>query len=226
MNGLVFLPELVLLLGSLLVFFVTLGHGRTGAARGLSVATAVGALICSLATLGQEADLFFGAYRIDLFSQLFKTAITLGLVLVLLVGGRLRDIVEEARPEYHLFLLLSAVGLVMLVSSVELITLFVALELSSYSVYLLVPMRNDRRGLRAQMEAAIKYVMFGVVASFWSLYLNWQGLVSHGKVGGGAALIIIIAAFVVLGVSMAVLIGLLFSLAGQYGIQMPEYRSF
>ncbi len=165
MNGLVFAPELILLFGSLLVFFVTLGQGRTGAARGLAVATAVGALLSSLATLGLQADLFFGAYRVDLFSQLFKTAITLGLVLVLLVGRRLADIVEEARPEYHLFLLLSAVGLVMLVSSVELVTLFVALELSSYSVYLLVPMRNDRQGLRVQMEAAIKYVMFGVVAS-------------------------------------------------------------
>jgi len=53
----------------------------------------------------------------------------------------------------------------MLVSSVELLTIFIALELSSYSLYLLVPMRDDKTGLRMQMESAIKYVLFGVVAT-------------------------------------------------------------
>jgi len=48
---------------------------------------------------------------------------------------------------------------------VELLTLFIALELSSYSLYLLVPMRRDGAGLRLQMEASIKYILFGVAAS-------------------------------------------------------------
>jgi NADH-quinone oxidoreductase subunit N len=55
--------------------------------------------------------------------------------------------------------------LVILVSSIELITLFVALELSSYALYLLVPLRQERPGLRSQMESAAKYVMFGIVAT-------------------------------------------------------------
>ena len=29
--------------------------------------------------------------------------------------------------------------------------------------------------------------VFGMIAYVWSLYLNWQGLVSHARVGGGAA---------------------------------------
>ena len=53
----------------------------------------------------------------------------------------------------------------MLVSSVELLTLFVCLELSSFSLYLLVPMREDRKGLRNQMEASIKYILYGVMAT-------------------------------------------------------------
>jgi NADH-quinone oxidoreductase subunit N len=60
---------------------------------------------------------------------------------------------------------MSTLGLLMLVSSVELLAMFIALELSSYSLYLLVPMRDDHTGLRMQMESAIKYVLFGVVAT-------------------------------------------------------------
>lgn len=38
---------------------------------------------------------------------------------------------------------MSVLGLMMLVSSVELISIFVALELSSFAVYIMVPMRDD-----------------------------------------------------------------------------------
>ncbi|MEW6426458.1 MAG: NADH-quinone oxidoreductase subunit N [Thermodesulfobacteriota bacterium] len=165
MNLMLFAPELVLLLGSLLLFVVTLGEGRGGLARNLSVLVGLVLLAVTLATLGREGELFFAAYRVDLFSQLFKALIAFGFLLVLLFNRSLKDVAEDVRPEYYLFMTLSTTGLVMLVSSVELLTLFIALELSSYSLYLMVPMRDDRHGMRAQMEAAIKYLMFGVVAT-------------------------------------------------------------
>ncbi|MDA8165492.1 MAG: NADH-quinone oxidoreductase subunit N, partial [Desulfobacteraceae bacterium] len=115
--------------------------------------------------IGQQGDLFFDAYRVDLFSQLFKVLLTIGLCVVILIGGELKDIRHEVRAEYYLFMLISTLGLVMLVSCVELLTIFIALELSSYSLYLLVPMRGERAGLRAQMESAAKYILFGVVAT-------------------------------------------------------------
>jgi NADH-quinone oxidoreductase subunit N len=62
-------------------------------------------------------------------------------------------------------MLLSVLGLVMLVSSVELLSLVVSLELSSFALYLLVPMRDEATGERSQMEAAVKYILFGVVAT-------------------------------------------------------------
>jgi NADH-quinone oxidoreductase subunit N len=162
---LLFLPELWLLLGSLLLFGICLGHSRGHQARNAVAGIAVGALLLALATVGQQGMLFFAAYQIDLFSQLFKLLIILGFAIVLIVGWDLKDIQEELRPEYYLFLTLSALGLVMLVSSVELLTIFIALELSSYSLYLLVPMRSERLGLRMQMESGAKYILFGVVAT-------------------------------------------------------------
>jgi NADH-quinone oxidoreductase subunit N len=165
MNLLPFAPELILILGSLAVFALSLTTGRSRLAACVTAVSALAALGASLATLTTSADLFSQAYRVDLFSQLFKIFITLGLLAVVLLGSRLRDIREEVRSEYFFFLLLGTLGLVMLVSSVEMITLFIALELSSYALYLLVPLRRERPGVHIQMEAAAKYVMFGVFAS-------------------------------------------------------------
>ena len=76
----------------------------------------------------------------------------------------------RSRPEYYLFLFLSVLGLMMLVSSVELLAIFISLELSSFALYLLVPMRDDRTGVRVQMEAGMKYILFGVMATGFMLY--------------------------------------------------------
>lgn len=160
-----FIPELFLLSGCLAIFLVSIGSGSGSKARNLAIAIAAVNVVVSLFCLDLRGELFFGAYRVDYFSQLFKLIIGLGFFIVVLFGRSLKGIADEIRPEYYLFLLMSTIGLVMMVSSVELLTLFLALELSSYSLYLLVPMRDDRTGMRLQMESAIKYVMFGAVAT-------------------------------------------------------------
>jgi NADH-quinone oxidoreductase subunit N len=170
MTSFAFLPELILLAGALALFFVSLGTGRVALARTVSLATAALALVAAIVTFSSHAVLFDAAYRVDPFSQFLKIAIGFGFLCVTLLNGELRDIRGEAKPEYFLFLNLSVTGLVLLVSSVDLITLVVALELSSFSLYLMVPMRRERAGQRAQMESAIKYLMFGVAATGVSLF--------------------------------------------------------
>jgi NADH-quinone oxidoreductase subunit N len=160
-------PELALVHGILLVFALSLSQRRghlAGRAAALFALAALAACVVSVVR-GQQGDLFHGAYRVDLFSQLFKLFIALGAAAVILFGRQLKDIREDVRPEYFFFLLLGALGLMILVSSVELITLFVALEMSSYALYLLVPLRQERPAQRVQMESAAKYVMFGVAAT-------------------------------------------------------------
>ena len=160
-----FLPELFLLLSCLVIFILTLGKSSSSTVRSITAALSVIAFLICAASLKLEGDLFFKTYRIDLFSQFFKLAITGGLAVLLLFSKELKGINESIRAEYYLFLLLSVLGLVMLVSSVELLSIFVALELSSFALYLLVPMRDDQGGLREQMEAGIKYILYGVVAT-------------------------------------------------------------
>jgi NADH-quinone oxidoreductase subunit N len=164
MKLMLFAPELILLLGSLLIFFLTLSADAQKA-RGTAIVVGVAASLLCLLSFNQSGVLFYHAYQVDLFSQLFKTLIALSMTMVLIFGGELKDITPRMKPEYYLFLILSGLGLMMLVSSVELITLFVALELSSFSLYLMVPMRDERHGRRVQMESAIKYILFAVMAT-------------------------------------------------------------
>ena len=164
MKLMLFAPELLLLLGSLLIFVFSLTNDAKNA-RNTAIALGVASILVTLAALGQNGTLFYKAYEVDLFSQLFKLLIAIGTTGVLIFGKDLKDITPRMKPEYYLFLILSTLGLMMLVSSVEMITLFVALELSSFSLYLMVPMRDDRQGLRAQMEAGIKYILFAVMAT-------------------------------------------------------------
>ena len=167
-----FAPELLLLLGSLVLFGVSLGKENGQLAKNVTMALAIASTITCFVVLRQSGMMFFDAYRIDLFSQTFKLAICIGFTAVLLFTSNLKGISSRMRPEYYLFMTLSTLGLVMLVSCVELLSLFVALELSSYCLYLMVPMRDDEGegGERFQMEAAIKYILFGVVATGTMLY--------------------------------------------------------
>ena len=160
-----FLPELVLLAGGLVLFFVTLGENLAQRARFVALVTALATLATCALCLRQEAVLFSGAYRVDAFSQLLKLIFAFGFTAILLLSGRPADVREKIQPEYFLFLTLSVSGLLMLVSCVDVIALVIALELSSFPLYLLVPMRRERDGQRNQMESAIKYIMFGVAAN-------------------------------------------------------------
>ncbi len=167
MNIMAFAPELFLLLGALIVFLFSLSEeaGGGGGVRNAALAIGVGAVLLTFSSLNQTGLLFMGAYKVDLFSQLFKLLIACGMAAVLIFGRELKDIEARLRPEYYLCLILSSLGLMMLVSSVDMISMFVSLELSSFSLYLMLPMRDDQNGQRIQMEAAIKYMLFGVMAT-------------------------------------------------------------
>jgi NADH-quinone oxidoreductase subunit N len=160
-----FLPELILLAGALAVFVISLGEGRVRLAKATATGAAVATLVACVLSFRETAILFDGAYRVDLFSQGLKLVFALGFLLIVLVGGELPDIREDAKPEYYLFLTLSVTGLTLLVSCVDLLTLVVALQLASFPLYFLVALRRERGEQRSQIEAVVKYIMFGITAT-------------------------------------------------------------
>jgi NADH-quinone oxidoreductase subunit N len=163
-----FAQEIVLALVALVLFAVSLADAKEGTARRFALALSALALVTSVFTLGARAELFGGTYRVDAFSQSLKFLVALGFFLAVALGEGLRGVQREQEAEYYLFLTLSMLGLTFLVSSVELLTIYISLELSSYSLYILVPLRRAEHA--AHVEAGIKYVLFGAVASGLSLF--------------------------------------------------------
>jgi NADH-quinone oxidoreductase subunit N len=178
MNWILFIPELYYLLMALALFGLAVS-GRPNPRRdyfGALFLSGVGVLVC-LASVKLHGTIFFEAYRVDLFSQVFKSILSMALFLVICLCTELNGIEQRYHPEFYLFLTISTLGMMMLVSSVELLTIYVALEVSSYSLYILVPMR---KGDGMQVEAGIKYLMVGASASAVMLFgLSYVYGVTH-----------------------------------------------
>lgn len=168
MTMLLFGPELYYLGLAFVIFLMSLRRQpQVQRDYNLIVVLAGLGFLVALLSLGQQGDLFFKAYRVDLFSQIFKAALALGLFLVLMISKNPAQIGERVRAEFFLFLTTCTLGMMMLVSSVELLTIYVSLELSSYSLYILVPLR---KGDGIDVEAGIKYLFIGAVSSGFMLF--------------------------------------------------------
>ncbi|HDJ28238.1 MAG TPA: NADH-quinone oxidoreductase subunit N [Proteobacteria bacterium] len=164
-----FLPELVLILMVVVLFFASLGNIKAGSLQGITLVLAALATLAAVATFKQQGLMFYEAYRVDVYSQIFKIIITGSLFLVVFLGPGLSGVERQVKPEYYLFLTISSMGLVFLSSAVELLTILLSLEISSYALYVIIPLRRQD-GFRIQMEAGIKYVLFGAFSTGITLF--------------------------------------------------------
>ncbi len=164
-----FLPELTLILMTLVFFFASLVNLKENRLQALGLLFSAIAILVTVSSYGMEGTLFFNAYRVDAFSQMFKVIITFGLFIVIYLGKGLYGIDNTLRPEYYLFMTLSAFGLMCMSSAVELITIILSLEIHSFALFIMIPFRKHG-AYRKQMEAGIKYALFGAAASGISLY--------------------------------------------------------
>jgi NADH-quinone oxidoreductase subunit N len=158
-----FLPEFYFILAALTFFVVSLK--KTAASwvlHRLALLLAGIGLVITVGASHQEGMLFFGCYRVDLFSQVFKVLLTLGTFWIIFSSSELKGIDPRQHAEFYFLIFVCTLAMMMLVSAVELLTVYVSIELSSYSLYLLVPMR---RNADEYVETGIKYFMIGVTAS-------------------------------------------------------------
>ena len=162
------LPELFQLLIVAILFVQSIAQrDRTPSVeKWLSWAAGLSVLV-ALTSLGQNGLMFGQSYQVDRLSQFFKMTVSLGFFLTVINGVRQPMLEKDKQRDYFLFIALSAWGLMLLCSSVELISIYLALELASFSLFPLVPLRA--KSLHAS-EAAIKYMFFGGVATVIGLF--------------------------------------------------------
>ncbi len=164
-------PETILVLTSLAALFVDLGALRDQPLPRRWLAgggvTALGGLLAILwlTNVTAQANLAHGILVVDPLTQLVK--VVLVAMLLFTVALSLRAEFTEHVGEYFCLLLLATVGMMFLVSSEDVLTIFVALELTSLSLYILTAF--NKRSL-VSAEAGLKYFLFGGVAAAFTLF--------------------------------------------------------
>ena len=200
-----FLPETIVVALVAIFSCLTLGSPKKVYEKlnGVALFGAAAVLGATLACLNLTGNLFSSSYRVDLLSQGFKFMFALSFGFVVLFSKEAPSIHPSRRAEYYLFLSTALLGMMMLASAVELLTLFVAMELSSYSLYLLASLKQENKN----PESSVKYLLFGAATS--GIFLWGVSLVVG--LAGTTSLLEIAARLNVLSHQPAFILGLVFA---------------
>ena len=142
---------------------------RKNAVAGLSVVGLLAVAAFAIWFLsGQETtELYGGIVVIDRFGLFFKVAFLVLGVLVILASVEFVQRYLSNPGEYYAIVLFSILGMMFMATATELLTAYIALELLSFSLYVLV---SHGRGDPKSNEAGTKYILLGAFASALLLY--------------------------------------------------------
>jgi NADH-quinone oxidoreductase subunit N len=153
------------LAGLMLIVFVLgllWGPARRREIGAVTAAGLVALFVLSL-VLDSRGALFDGAYVLDGLARFFKQVFVLATLLGVVASLALPDPTFQRRaPEYHLLILASLLGMMLLASARDMVLLFVAFELMSVPLYVLTAFvkRED-----VAVEAGLKFFLVGSLSS-------------------------------------------------------------
>ena len=167
MNLELFAPELSLVAAAIVVILLDLFVQRKGL---LTIVSILGLLVSGGFTIamwgGNAQAIFNNMLAVDNFALFFKL-LFLGIAgLVILASVDYVSKFTRFRGEYHALVLLSTLGMMLMAATTELITIYIALELTSISLYVLAGFLKDPKST----EASLKYLLLGAIASAVLLY--------------------------------------------------------
>jgi NADH-quinone oxidoreductase subunit N len=161
-----FLPEFALTLGALALFLVDVALRKSAErARFLT--------LCTLAVLGVSATflafqpatpqfLFNGMIANDAFASFFKWLFLAGGALTVLIAAPSKAYPPSRIGQFYALLVTIVLGLFLMASSTDMLMIYMSIELVSMVSYALA---GYSKGDRKAAEAALKYVIYGGVAS-------------------------------------------------------------
>ena len=167
MNLELFIPELSLAAFALAVVLLDLVIQR----KGWLVVVSMGGIVISagfsLAMWGGSSQaIFSNMLAVDNFAMFFKLLFLGIAALVILSSVDYVSKFARFQGEYYALVLLSTLGMMLMAATTELISIYIALELTSISLYILVGFLKDPKSI----EASLKYLLLGAVASAVLLY--------------------------------------------------------
>lgn len=173
------LPELILLVGGLLILFMdtTLGN-KNDSGRGymaVSILFLLVGLVGVIVQFGQftataftrEAFTAVNVVQIDSFGLFIKITVYATMVIVALAGGAFMNPRVAGKGEFWGLFLFVTLAMSLAASASNLLLIFLTIEFLSITSYILVGIvREDKRSV----EAGVKYFLYGSVASSIMLY--------------------------------------------------------
>ena len=167
MNLELFTPELSLAAFAIIVILLDLVIQRKGWLVVVSIAGIVVSAGFTLAMWGGSSQAIFNnMLAVDNFALFFKLLFLGIAALVILSSVDYVSKFARFQGEYYALVLISTLGMMLMAATAELISIYIALELTSISLYVLVGFLKDSKS----SEASLKYLLLGAVASAVLLY--------------------------------------------------------
>ncbi len=161
-------PEALLTILAVLIVLLGALMKKSGKLMGiLSLVGLIAALglVMNTVMISPPAIFFFDTISVDGLSQFFK-AVFLIVSLLVVIASLSKYTDHPGADEFYALLLFATVGMMVVASSIDLVTLFVGFELASLSTYAMAAFDKSKKNL----EAAMKYFIFGSVASALMLF--------------------------------------------------------
>ena len=167
MNLGLFIPELSLVATAIAVILLDLFIRQKGLLVVVSLAGLVVSAGFTIAMWGGSSQAIFNnMLAVDNFALFFKLLFLGIAALVILASVDYASKFARFQGEYYALVLLSALGMMLMAATTELISIYIALELTSICLYILVGFLKDPKST----EASLKYLLLGAVASAVLLY--------------------------------------------------------
>ena len=210
-------PEFALAGLAFLVFVVDLflPEGRKGYLGWLSIAGLLALIAVSLLMLwGEEEELYDGLLAVDDFALFFKVFFMgMGVFIILTSMDFVKSRLNH-QGEFYGLILFSILGMNVMAQSRELLTAYIALELLSFSLYVLAAYAKDSA---KSNESALKYIIVGAVSSAILLYgvsmlYSTLGVTKFEDIAQGLTVASEVSPALWVGVGL-ILVGLMFKVA-------------
>jgi NADH-quinone oxidoreductase subunit N len=169
-----FLPELLLVVGVLLLIVLDLMLRNKAVLGDLALIIAAGSLLLIAIAPAQAATGAWMFHRMlvsDAFAIFFRALIALAAVIAVWMSIGSDEVKNVDQGEYYAILLASAFAMFLMAESANLLMAYLSLEFVSLTSYILTGfLRHNRRS----QEAALKYLIYGGVASGTMIYgMSW-----------------------------------------------------
>ena len=156
-----FLPETFLIAGAFLVLLFDLFSRNKKIVGALAILAVVGSAFLAQRPTA-SLSLFSGNFTLDEFTHFFRYLILFATAVSLLVSLAYKALPETYEGEFYSLFLFMAVALILLAASTNLLMIFISFEFVSILSYLFTGFLKKNAKSK---EAAIKYLLFGSLAS-------------------------------------------------------------